>query len=72
MKVTGDLAKKGATLAASQRLKEAETVKMLFDGMKSLRQDLDNTKSESQQMFDSAKSILNDVTNELIILSGGK
>ena len=69
--VTGELAKQGATLSASLRLKEAETVQALVDGMKTLKTDMESLSNQSQQMSDNAKNILMNATNELIVLTGG-
>lgn len=70
-KVTGDLAIKGATLSAESRLREANTVHTLVEGLKNLRQQLDSAKDQSQQKMDEATSILNGATNELKNLLGG-
>lgn len=71
-KVTGDLAVSGATLSADLRLREANTVKALVDGIKDVTQRLDVACTLSEQTMNNATSIITNATNELKDLLGGK
>mgnify|MGYP003611750945 FL=1 len=65
IKVIGDLAVKSELLASESRLKEAESIRNLVQGLKEMDQRLQTAKDQSQANITAASNILNEATTEL-------
>lgn len=64
-KVSADLAIKGQQLSSESRLREAQTIQILVNDLKEMKQRLDHAKQQSQTNIKSATDILSNATLEL-------